>query len=107
MFFALRQVWREIINKPTQLTAIFFVTVITAVVLMVALEFRVDALLTIRTTEFVQRTRHVDGRPTVFLVLQIAAVEITIAFLRLGQTRTTSWTVHLALEVVSLTFSIR
>lgn len=74
---------------------------------MVALQFRVDTLLPVLTPEFVQRTRHVDGRPAVLLVLVVATVVVTVAPLGLGQTRTRAGTVHLAPEVFGLAFSVR
>jgi len=89
------------------LTAILLVAVVAAIVLVVAFQFRVDALLPVHAPELVQRARHVDGRPAVLLVPVIPAVEVTVAPFRLGQTRTAAGTVHLAPEVFRLTLSVR
>lgn len=93
-------------NSNPQLTAVLLVTAVTAVVLMVALQFRIDALQPVQAPEFVQRAGHVDGRPAVFLVLVIPAIVVAIAPFRLWQTRTATGTVHLAPEVFGLTFSV-
>lgn len=89
------------------LTAVLLVAVVAAVVLMVAFQFRIDALLPVQAPELVQRTTNVHRRPAVLLVLVVPAVEVTVAPSGLGQTRTGAGTVHLAPEVLGLAFSVR
>lgn len=97
-------VWPRVICG--ELTATGFVAVITAIVVVIAFQFRVDAFLPIGAFELVQRTWYTLRRRTQLFVPFITAIVITIAFLLYWYTYRVVGRVFFASEVAVLARSV-
>lgn len=88
------------------LTAALFITVVAAVVAVVALEEALDTALPVGTSELCDGTGSAVTRPAVLLVSVVPTVVVAVAALLLGQTRTSPQRLR-AVEVIWLTLAVR